>query len=713
MFSYHPPEVVTLSRSATGVHTPETESPLSSAPNSPRSSHGMFESSANLLQELLLQEKQAQQQAEQNQLQQKQQILRPEAPFDEAVDVDEKKFDGDELMGQQSPQTQQHHVDILNNDFDHNDDDDESEPPSLAVHRTPKRLDVPFEDPQLIVMMMTTPLQPLPSPPPLIKQTMPWEAAMGSPESAPIREEEATLIDDSQGKFSRVDSNNSNKENPTVQLKQDCQESQNLQEEIDDFDVIAESIPLYERRQFIPAEQDMQEVVPTPQYKERPTLKGHRSISEPVLNDWNKYLKNYRQMTPKRDLSMSEKSAAWLQEEFKRRSTMKQEINNAILGRNNQEISEEVTVKEMIDSLQESLVFVPEDKDDIPAHELQGDFAAALSKALEALPPSSSPDSKVDCSQHSEDDEIVALTTATVVAGDEDGPAPRRLDYEYQQHMQRFVNDTRVALRESETGFRSLATESPPPTEARSPAMSRSSNVTEDSDIDISITPILVHSMDSYLGIAKGDITLSLLNENTYTPQKATWATRVQAAIWRCRGMRRNMGGIPVLSQSPTRSSLPVDMDNARVTGGIRNVQTTQEAALRHLQQDEVEEAMELFEDIIFAYYAYFERTLRAREANLGVQADGITDFRPYIGVALHNLGILNLLKGQYREALSYFGRALDHRKASLGEGHPDHVVRMPLSRLLHAFLVPLSRSLSTFYPGFIGQICHLHVCSK
>ena len=83
-----------------------------------------------------------------------------------------------------------------------------------------------------------------------------------------------------------------------------------------------------------------------------------------------------------------------------------------------------------------------------------------------------------------------------------------------------------------------------------------------------------------------------------------------------------------------------------------------------------------MFEDIIFAYYAYFEQSLKAREKNPNLQGGlGTTDFKPYIGVALHNLGILNLLNGDYKEALSFFMRAVENRKACLGEGHPDHVV--------------------------------------
>jgi tetratricopeptide (TPR) repeat protein len=187
--------------------------------------------------------------------------------------------------------------------------------------------------------------------------------------------------------------------------------------------------------------------------------------------------------------------------------------------------------------------------------------------------------------------------------------------------------------------------------------------------------------MDSYLGISKGDITLSLLNEDNSISAKSTWANRVRVAVWRARRMRRGFGGNSHVQDdrapgTPVKrgSSLHGDIDRARVSGSVRTVQGLQEAALVHLMHDEVDEALELFEDIIFAYYNYFERSLKAREDNPGVH-HASTDFRPYIGAALHNLGILNLLKGEYNQALSYFGRAVDNRRGCLGESHRDHVV--------------------------------------
>ena len=147
--------------------------------------------------------------------------------------------------------------------------------------------------------------------------------------------------------------------------------------------------------------------------------------------------------------------------------------------------------------------------------------------------------------------------------------------------------------------------------------------------------------------------------------------------------MRRSLGEFPTSTSdlprgSPPRgrTSLPVDMDKARVAGGFRTIESTQKAAISHLKHDEIDEALELFEDIIFAYYAYFDRLLKAREQTPG-SAEWDRDFRPYIGVALHNIGILNLLNGEYSMALSFFTRAIESRKSCLGEGHPDHVVRI------------------------------------
>jgi len=128
-----------------------------------------------------------------------------------------------------------------------------------------------------------------------------------------------------------------------------------------------------------------------------------------------------------------------------------------------------------------------------------------------------------------------------------------------------------------------------------------------------------------------------------------------------------------------THSSHPL------VRGGSHTVASVQQAALLHLKRDEIDDSINLVEGIVFAYYSYFERSLNYRERNpTSDPASGPINFKPYIGMALHNLGILNLLKGDYDEALSYFTRAVDNRKGNLGEDHPHYIsslVRLAVCR--------------------------------
>jgi hypothetical protein len=249
-----------------------------------------------------------------------------------------------------------------------------------------------------------------------------------------------------------------------------------------------------------------------------------------------------------------------------------------------------------------------------------------------------------------------------------------------------------MSVATSATGSTISKPKSTPPMAGTKTAHSASTG-TDFADLDSNEIPILVRSMDYFEGIAKGDITLSLLSENTgsgETSVGATWANRVRGAIWRSRRMRRNMKDSfqengPSLPGSPARgrSSLPVDVDGARVAGSFRTIASIQDAALRHLKHDEIDEAIELFEDIIFAYYSYFERSLNKREKYPLTEGDvQPVDFQLYIGVALHNLGVLNLLRGEYEEALSFFTRAVENRRSHLGKAHPDHIVSfMPHGR--------------------------------
>lgn len=480
---------------------------------------------------------------------------------------------------------------------------------------------------------------------------------------------------------------------------------------------------------------------------------------------------SYREMTPKKDLKSSEKSAAWLQEEFKRRSIIKEEINAAILARSDLRERDTEFVVEAASSASDRDATTSDDlerrreknppdatsahaaerMERKPSDNAEEVFAAALSHALQSLPvsPIRSDSVAADVSQNSEDDEVAALTTFAhpesskiqATPSDEDTtPLPRRLEYgsapssdkispsrgaDSDANLQKskateVLNDTRHVANEARDVSDSTQTHTMQPgkesstSQFRSLAVSKSmveaenasvevtalftdtsrfpgisalpDDASDHSQFDLTKTPLLVDSMDSHIGVAKGDICLSLLNEDSGAAAKSTWASRVRVALWRARGMRRAFGGTQPLSNnrppgSPARgrTSLPVDLDMARVAGGVRTVQATQEAAHRHLKHDEFDEAIELFEDIIFAYYGYFDHSLSSREANPGGDNNGITDFQPYIAVAHHNLGILNLLKGEYAQALTRFRRAADNRRSCLGEGHNDHVVSVVL----------------------------------
>lgn len=477
-----------------------------------------------------------------------------------------------------------------------------------------------------------------------------------------------------------------------------------------------------------------------------PQVKGIADISQWLDKDDTKQFEprrktSFREMTPKQDFKLSEKSAAWLQEEFKRRSTIKKEINAAILARSDlrkedHEIHNEGSFR-MEDAMALQASF------STSASEVGGEdaFAMALSKALKALPQSSiSAATAAELSQRSEDDEVAALTafrssqqpiesSLQTIPSDEEGVTrPRRLMYgtsiprsssepvvfsgeshdetiDFREDMMQFSTETRRMLHQSHMFSRKSGDpdlrfnwlnasnsnrnfESPMEVPGvlngtlHRPTISAMTDASDSSPYDDLVTPPLVESLDSYLGIAKGDITLSLLNEDHSISARSTWANRVRVAIWRTRRMRRGRaGGTSVLQEhrqsnpsSRGRSSHHVDTDTARVAGGVRSVEASEQSALDHLMNDRIDEALECFEEIIFAYYNYFERSLKAREANPG-GSHPTTDFRPYIGAALHNLGVLNLLKGEYSQALSYFGRAVENRKGCLGESHNDHVV--------------------------------------
>lgn len=434
----------------------------------------------------------------------------------------------------------------------------------------------------------------------------------------------------------------------------------------------------------------------------------------------------FRKMTPNKDLQMSEKSAGWLQEELRRRAFIKQEINEAILAQGKS--PGDAFGSDTCGSVGNPVEFSVESFDRLQdSHSVTDDEVAAITAEDGRAP-------RTDGSRE--------FATSEQGSADVEDPVPLILDYDnreqeegsdifvaagaidvankpLQVEMRKFASVTRQALRDhsfTETQkFQSEILDPPlvsgiaenPSMDASEPMIasapladavgkatskttkrSSGSTGTDFADLQVNESPVMIQSMDCFDGIAKGDIMLSLLSENTGRVDAsvgATWGKRVHGAIWRSRLVRRSMSIHPGISSPQPlapgsaargRPSLPLGLDRAKVVVGFRTVASTENAALQHLRHDEVDEAIELTEDIIFAYYSYFERSLNTREKNPNQEsAIGSINFKPYIGVALHNLGVLNLLRGEYREADSYFTRAIENRKSHAGEGHPDHVV--------------------------------------
>ena len=191
-------------------------------------------------------------------------------------------------------------------------------------------------------------------------------------------------------------------------------------------------------------------------------------------------------------------------------------------------------------------------------------------------------------------------------------------------------------------------------------------------------------AIDNDIGIAMGDTMLYLLDDD---PDNV-WPHRVHEAVWRCRFMRQSADTMwlreklqrenqPENSPSRGRTSVAVDVDDARVVGGVSRATATQKAAVEHLKYDELDEALELFEAVIVSYYNHIEE-LMGKSGDKTAASLMITDLKPHIGTALHNLGIVHMLRGEYERATGYLERAVTNRKSCCGEGHADHVVRCP-----------------------------------
>eukprot|EP00544_Gedaniella_sp_CCMP2646_P002739 CAMPEP_0202510508 /NCGR_PEP_ID=MMETSP1361-20130828/53331_1 /ASSEMBLY_ACC=CAM_ASM_000849 /TAXON_ID=210615 /ORGANISM="Staurosira complex sp., Strain CCMP2646" /LENGTH=1231 /DNA_ID=CAMNT_0049144775 /DNA_START=24 /DNA_END=3719 /DNA_ORIENTATION=+ len=204
--------------------------------------------------------------------------------------------------------------------------------------------------------------------------------------------------------------------------------------------------------------------------------------------------------------------------------------------------------------------------------------------------------------------------------------------------------------------------------------------------------PAMVKTLDDNNGIAKGDIVLSLLNANLSEANRAPkGGDQVRDAILRMRDMRRRQEKVEMPEYEPDesgkneldspskRSALPVDVDDMRVVGAFDHVKTLEEDAIEHLKHDEIEAALELYEEIVSIYAEAFKDSAKNKR-----KKKDKSDHKGYIGAALHNIGILQLLRLDFEEALSFFEKAAENRKDHFGEGSVDHLASFGKIALCH-----------------------------
>jgi hypothetical protein len=197
---------------------------------------------------------------------------------------------------------------------------------------------------------------------------------------------------------------------------------------------------------------------------------------------------------------------------------------------------------------------------------------------------------------------------------------------------------------------------------------------------DTNHKPLLVKSLDLDIGIPKGDILLSLLNEGC-----PNWG-RVKEAIWRLRRMRRSCDSkwakLADKSVSKTfpwsnRSSSLNDVEK----GGLsrRSVEQSQEDAFAYLRCDEFDEALLLYEEILQTYHQYQGHFLKSEDLKL---EEGMMECKRYIGIVMHNVGVILFLQGKWQDAFAYFERATWNRScATLGDSaHVSSLARTAMA---------------------------------
>ena len=110
---------------------------------------------------------------------------------------------------------------------------------------------------------------------------------------------------------------------------------------------------------------------------------------------------------------------------------------------------------------------------------------------------------------------------------------------------------------------------------------------------------------------------------------------------------------IGVVERKPPKS-VPIDLDGDTVMDAELHLSGIHSLALKHVRRNEIDEALELLRS-----------TLRSHKSKYG-------QVHPLVGSALHNIALVNLFAGRYKDAEWYFQDAINVRVAALGKEHPD-----------------------------------------
>jgi tetratricopeptide (TPR) repeat protein len=212
-------------------------------------------------------------------------------------------------------------------------------------------------------------------------------------------------------------------------------------------------------------------------------------------------------------------------------------------------------------------------------------------------------------------------------------------------------------------------------TEVVVPEGSKNSNT--DAPVQVSIKPLfLIKSLDDHEGICKGDIMVSLIYcKKGQEPSGNDGRGEVSNAVWRMRNVRRlcntkdskfsneTICKEQLSGQERYRVSLPVDVDDVHIVGAAELIQSLEAKALDHLKHDEFDDALDLYEDVMYSYVTHF-----GVENDMQDGAPCSSIARQYIGNVWHNMGLIYMLKDDYRLALDCLEKAAEKRN-SMDEG--------------------------------------------